>query len=95
MLVRHAAERHQLLDAHRKRDDRLAGHDRHASAPSAAARISRERHAADQHLPGAADASPVMQRSRVDLPAPFGPISATSSPGGDVRLTSRSTGALP
>ena len=46
-------------------------------------------------MPAAGRRSPATTRSRVDLPAPFGPMTATRSPASIWRVTSRRAAALP
>ena len=46
-------------------------------------------------LPLSASSKPAMQLSKVDLPTPDSPSSATNSPAASVRLTSLNTGVAP
>ena len=90
VLVREPAERHDLLHAGREGERHLA---RHGGKPAGDRRAveAGDRVAAQRHRPAGGGTSPARTRRSVDLPAPFGPTSATRSPGAIARSTPRST----
>ena len=94
VLVRQPAERDDRLDRRRERQARRLRDDGDPARDLVAV-DRRERPALTSIAPEDGARNPVISRSRVDLPAPFGPTIATHSPAPIARSTSRSTVRAP
>ena len=93
--VRQPAERHRLAHAERQIDRRVLRQERRAARDLAGATAPRP--ARPRAAPARADGAcrPSSSRRSVDFPAPFGPQSATSSPGRIASATSSKIGRGP
>jgi len=93
ILVRKPAEGHDLLDP--GENGKSPGRGRRQPAGDRRSIQPRDPVAAQGGGPAAGRTSPASARSRVDLPAPLGPMRATRSPGSIERSTPRSTARSP
>ena len=87
---RRGAERDVLRHAERAEDAPPLGHQRQALGDQPLGRLAADRPNPKPDRPPARRTRPAMLRSRVDLPAPLGPITATISPGATSIETPRS-----
>ena len=92
VLVGQPAERHDLLDRRRERQRGQLRHDGEAPGDRRVDRGRRGGVPASSTVPAVGSTRPAIARRSVDLPAPFGPTSATRSPAPISRSTSLSAG---
>ena len=92
--MRGPPEQHVVRDRHLRRQ--LAGALRHVGDEAGdGAPRRRHRRAGEAHHPAGGDGRSARSRSRVDFPAPFGPMTPSQPARATVRLTDETTGGPP